>query len=72
MKRAKTIDVRVGETVSIDRGRVLVTLEEKSGQRARLRFEAEENTPIERVVDKHNIRALVGLGGELPSTSTKK
>lgn len=45
---AKTMDVRVGESVSID-GRVTVTVQEKSGQRARLRFMADEQVAIEKV-----------------------
>ena len=71
MKRAKTIDIRIGEGVSIDGGRVVVTLEEKSGQRARLRFEAEETTPIERVHNRHNVRAL-GLAGVEAQQITKE
>lgn len=31
-----SIDLKVGETLSLDGGRVLLTLVEKSGQRARL------------------------------------
>jgi hypothetical protein len=58
---AKTVDIRYGESVSIDDGRVLVTLEEKSGQRARLRFEAGPSVKIERVTPKFNIRARLGL-----------
>lgn len=46
---AKTMDVRVGESVSIDNGRVTVTVEEKSGQRARLRFMADQAIGIEKV-----------------------
>lgn len=37
--RTLYMDVKVGEVLSIDGGRVLITLEEKSGQRAKLRFE---------------------------------
>lgn len=66
MKRSKTIDIRSGEAISIDSGRVVVVLEEKSGQRARLRFEAEEGTPIERVQDRFNVRAAIGLGERDP------
>lgn len=55
------IEIRTGETVAIDGGRVLVTLEEKSGQRARLRFEATKDVAIERVKPETNVRAL-GIG----------
>lgn len=44
--RALTLDVRVGESVAVDSGRVTVTVEEKSGQRARLRFMADEAITI--------------------------
>jgi len=45
---AKSMDVRVGETVSIGPN-VSVTVEEKSGQRARLRFMADESVTIQKV-----------------------
>lgn len=35
-------DLRVGESLSIDGGRITLTVEEKSGQRARLSFASEE------------------------------
>lgn len=47
--RALTLDVRVGESVSVDRGRVTVTVEEKSGQRARLKFMADDTVSIKKV-----------------------
>jgi hypothetical protein len=72
LKRSKTIDIRSGEAVSIDGGRVVVVLEEKSGQRARLRFEAEEGTPIERVQDRHNVRATYGLGQKDPQGNKQR
>jgi hypothetical protein len=34
-------DLRVGDSLSIDGGRITMTLEEKSGQRARLSFTSE-------------------------------
>ena len=45
---AKTMDVRVGESVSIG-GNITVTVQEKSGQRARLRFMADQKISIEKV-----------------------
>lgn len=65
-KRAVTIEVRTGEAVSVDGGRILAILEEKSGQRARIRFEVDEGTSVERVRDTHNIRATIGLGRATP------
>lgn len=41
-------DLRVGEAVRIDDGRVTVRLEEKSGQRARLVFTAADDVVIEK------------------------
>ncbi len=40
------MDVKVGESVSIDNGRVIMTLKEKSGQRAKLHFDSETNVNI--------------------------
>jgi len=42
---ALTLEVKVGESVLID-GRITMTLQEKSGQRARLRFLADEIVSI--------------------------
>lgn len=41
------IDIRVGESVSIDGGRVMLTLKEKSGQRAKLHFSAVKGVSVE-------------------------
>ena len=43
------IDVRVGESISIDGGRVVMTLKEKSGQRAKLHFSARGGVSVEPV-----------------------
>lgn len=48
-RRSFSIEVKVGESVSIDRGAVVVTLLEKSGQRARLGFDAEKDMPVNKV-----------------------
>jgi sRNA-binding carbon storage regulator CsrA len=40
------IDVKVGESVSIDEGRVMVKVLDKSGQRARLEFDADKSIKI--------------------------
>ena len=45
---AKTMDVRVGESVAIGKN-ITVTVQEKSGQRARLRFLADQDVTIEKV-----------------------
>jgi hypothetical protein len=36
--RGAVVEVKVGESVSLDCGRIRITLEAKSGQRARLRI----------------------------------
>lgn len=48
-RRSFSIDVKVGESVSIDRGRVVVTLLEKSGQRAKLGFDATKDAAVNKV-----------------------
>jgi len=48
-RRSFSIDVKVGESVSIDRGRVVVTLLEKSGQRAKLGFDAIKDAAVNKV-----------------------
>lgn len=53
-RRAFAIDFKVGESVSIDRGRVVVTVQEKErgGGKigVRLAFDAEKEIPINKVV----------------------
>lgn len=44
--KALKLDLRVGETVTFDGGRITVTLLDKSGQRARLDIKAEEGVKI--------------------------
>lgn len=40
------IDLRVGEQLTLQPGNIVVTLEHKSGQRSRLRVEADESVKI--------------------------
>ena len=51
LNRGMVIDVGVGETVllhpSVDAGRITVTVEAKSGQRARIRFQSDHDVQIE-------------------------
>lgn len=44
-----TTDLKVGECLRLDSGRIIVTLERKSGQIARLRIEADESVRIDKV-----------------------
>jgi pyruvate kinase len=51
-KRSLSMVVPVGESVSVDGGRVVVSVKEKSGQRVRLVFTADESVQIERQLPK--------------------
>lgn len=48
MHRALSMDVRVGDSIAIDGGRVVITVEAKSGQRARLRLRFEQGVDVRR------------------------
>jgi hypothetical protein len=42
----QVVELRVGEALKLDSGRIIITLEAKSGQRARLRIQADASVPI--------------------------
>ena len=42
------VDLKVGESLSIDKGKVTLTLQEKSGQLARLRVDADKTISVEK------------------------
>lgn len=46
--RSLSMDVKVGESLSIDGGRLVVVLERKSGQRVKLRFIDSGDVKVER------------------------
>lgn len=46
--RSLLMDVKVGQSLSIDGGRIVLTVEEKSGQRVKLRF-VHDGITVERV-----------------------
>jgi hypothetical protein len=48
-RRSFSIDVKVGESVTIDRGRIVITVLEKSGRTAKLGFDAAKEVPINKV-----------------------
>jgi hypothetical protein len=58
---ALKIDLRVGETVSFDSGRISITLLEKSGQRARLDIEADPSVRIDQPKQRASEAARNGL-----------
>ncbi len=47
-RRVLYLDVRCGDTLLIDGGRVRITVQHKSGRSAKLRFEAESSVVIDR------------------------
>jgi hypothetical protein len=51
-RESLVVELMVGDSVSIDSGRVVMTLREKSGRRARLHFSAERSVPIEPVRER--------------------
>jgi hypothetical protein len=55
-----SMDLRVGESVSIE-GRVVITVDDKSGKRARITFKQESGARVERVAT--NPVAHVAQGG---------
>lgn len=61
------VDLRVGDTLRLDGGRIVVTLLEKSGQRARISVEADDSVSIQlpcdtqsRIAVSHGKKMLAG------------
>ncbi len=48
MKRTLVMDVKVGESLVIDAGRVNLTVQEKSGQRTKLRLVIDADVTVDR------------------------
>ena len=46
---ALSFDLKVGDAVSIDGGKVMVTLREKSGRTARVSVETDKKVPVEKI-----------------------
>jgi hypothetical protein len=46
IRPGQAVELRVGEALTLDSGRILITLESKSGQRARLRIQADASLTI--------------------------
>jgi hypothetical protein len=62
-KKSLFLDLKIGQSLSIDGGRVVVTLEEKSGQRAKLKFVAEDEVQIQRPQEPIKSGALQAMNG---------
>ena len=48
-RRSFTLNLAIGESVSVDRGRVMVTAKDRSGKSVTLSFSADKDVPINRV-----------------------
>ena len=65
-RRTFSVDIKVGESISVDRGRVVMTLVEKSGQRAKLAIDADKSVPVNRVELNIKAGAAQARKGVLP------
>jgi pyruvate kinase len=52
MSQGMTVDVKVGQEIDIDNGRVRIIVEQKDGKRARLRVIADKGIIISRPLQK--------------------
>lgn len=52
MSQGMTVDVKVGQEIDIDNGRVRIIVEQKDGKRARLRVIADKGIMISRPLQK--------------------
>lgn len=48
-RRQFSMNIKVGESVSIDKGRTVMTVMEKSGRQARLAFNAAKEVSVNRI-----------------------
>lgn len=60
-KRTLAMDVKVGEELTIDGGRIVLKIEEKSGQRARIRFQMDPDVSLSKVVPNMAAHARRGV-----------
>jgi len=49
-KRTLSMDVKVGESLSLDGGRITLKVEQKSGQVARIRFTMDQDVSLSKAV----------------------
>lgn len=59
--RSLSMDVKVGESLCIDGGRLVVVIEHKSGQRAKLRFIHSGDVKVERLAESAESAAVKAL-----------
>lgn len=60
-KRTLSMDVKVGQSLSIDGGRLVVVLDHKSGQRAKLRFIHQGDVKVERLAESAESASVKAL-----------
>lgn len=65
-KKSLFLDLKIGQSISIDGGRIVVSLEEKSGQRAKLKFVADDGVQIHRPQEPVKSGALQAMNGIIP------
>lgn len=56
------IDLRVGDTLDIDKGRVSITVEEKTGPRMRVKIDADRSIPV-RKIEANTSRQVASIRG---------
>lgn len=49
-KRTLSMDVKVGDSLSLDGGRIVLKVEQKSGQVARIRFTMDQDVSLSKAV----------------------
>lgn len=62
-----TMDVRVGESVAIDGQRIVITVESKSGQLARLRFDHDKTADVQRLPSIQGAASAAARGVSWPA-----
>jgi len=58
------VDLRVGQSINFNGGKIVVTLLEKSGQRARFNVEADDTVKIG-LPDRDEVPAKAGISGAM-------
>lgn len=62
--RSLLMDVKVGQSLSLDGGRIVMTVEEKSGQRVKLRLQLPEDVKVDRAKPQSGaLHARLGVLG---------
>lgn len=62
-RRTLVVDVRVGESISLDSGRIEVAVQEKSGQRAKLRLTMNSDVSVDRSTGAAKVANVIAQSG---------